>query len=370
VKSILFVDDEQNVLHGLRNALRNKRTKWDMVFACGGEAAVTLLGQRAFDVVISDMRMPRMDGTALLTKVKQMQPHAVRMILSGQTEAEAAMRSVFLAHRFLAKPCDPDLLERVIDRACALHDLLHDEGLRAAAGNVSMLPAAPKVFASLSTVLANPRTTLKDVAKVIESDTGLSAKILQLVNSAFFGLPRRVSRISEAVVCLGIATVKDVAVAIETYSRASAVSASEVAAVQGHSFLVADLARQICKQDRVRAEEAFVTGLLHDVGKLFPLQETNEDMTPLLGAYLLGLWGLPHPIIEAIAYHHQPERLPHDGIELVDVIYIADHLVNELTGRDQEPLDLAYLATRGVTDEQLVKWRDIAAGRVVVTEAA
>jgi HD-like signal output (HDOD) protein len=372
VKAILFVDDEPNVLNGLRNALRGRRHKWDMVFACGGEAAIAHLETRAFDVVVSDMRMPKMDGTMLLGRVKQMQPRAIRMILSGQTDPEAAMRSVFLAHRFLAKPCEPDMLEQVIDRACRLQEILQDESLRAAAGDVAMLPAAPRVFASLAGVLADPRTTLKDVTAVIEKDVGLSAKILQLVNSAFFGLPRRVSRISEAVVCLGITTVRDLALALETYAGKSTLPPERAAAVQQHSLQVAQLARQIFSQDKARAEEAFITGLLHDVGMLFPCSATapSRELHALLGAYLLGLWGLPYPVIEAIANHNEPWRIEHQGFELVDAIYVADHLIEKASGGSTQVLDLDYLARRGVGPVELDRWRALAGSVETMREAA
>ena len=193
VKRILFVDDDPNVLSGLRNVLRSKRHEWDMDFANGPEEALAKVAEKSFDVVVSDMRMPRMDGATLLAKVKQLQPRAVRMILSGQTELESVMKSVFVAHMFLSKPCDPLVLRSVVDRACQLNAILNSDELRGAAGKVEMLPAAPKTYMALNEALASPTCAVTDVVRIIERDVGLCAKLLQLSNSAFFGLSRKIA---------------------------------------------------------------------------------------------------------------------------------------------------------------------------------
>jgi HD-like signal output (HDOD) protein len=365
VKSILFVDDEPNVLFGLRNLLRAKRQQWDMVFACGGEEAIKQLGARPFDVVITDMRMPVIDGAAVLAEVKKRQPRAVRMILSGQTEMESAMKSVLLAHRFLAKPCDSQVLESVLERASRLNDLLEDPELRATAGKVGMLPPAPAVFVALSEVLARPTASAKDVARVVEQDPALCAKVLQLVNSAFFGLPRKISSISESVSYLGMMVIRNLVLAMGTF--AGSPDNHKRAALQHHSLLTGQVARLILRGQGAAAEDAFVAGILHDVGHLL----TDEGIAqppmpaarhPLLGAYLLGLWGLPHPIVEAVAFHERPQDLAHPGFELVDVVYLADRLAAELSDKaPAEPLDLTYLASRGVGADKIEGWRKEAA---------
>jgi putative nucleotidyltransferase with HDIG domain len=376
VKSILFVDDEPNVLAGLRNLLRTRRTKWEMVFACGGEEAIKQIEARPFDVVITDMRMPRIDGVGVLNQAKKRQPRAVRMILSGQTELEASMRSVFLAHRFLSKPCDPQLLESVLERAARVNDLLEDPELRAIAGEVTMLPAAPGVFLALSAALEKPDAAIKDVAGIVERDVALCAKILQLVNSAFFGLPRRVSSIAEAVTYLGITVIRNLALALEAFAGSD--SDEERASMQRHALLTGKIARALFRSNHARAEEAFVAGLLHDIGRLVPGRTTTSaDKHARLGAYLLGLWGLPHPIIEAVAFHDNPRGLGHAGFELVDAVHVADYLSAQLVGGgcEVEPPDLVYLAERGITEAQLERWRleaavTVDADRPGMTEAA
>jgi HD-like signal output (HDOD) protein len=368
-KRILFVDDEPNVLAGLRNAFRPQRHQWDMVFALGPEEALAKIAESSFDVVISDMRMPHMDGATLLREIKQRQPQAVRMILTGQTEQESVMKSVFIAHMFLSKPCEPDFLKRIVERACNLNALLNSEELRAAAGRVDLLPAAPRTYVELNEALTKPNCSVKDVATILESDVGLCAKILQLVNSAFFGLPRKIVSLHEAVTYLGTLTIKNLAMALQAFSSAKDkcdLSAAELTALQDHSLLTGQIAREVDTRDKGKAEEAFLAGLLHEVGWLVKVegnQIAGKDTVDrgLLGAYLLGLWGLPHAISEAVAYHRDPHLISHSTFEIVDAIYIAHHLAAEQMGAPRAKLDMDYLGRVGVTPSDIDRMRGIAA---------
>jgi len=367
----MFVDDDANVLTGLRNVLRTRRREWEMVFATGPEEALARLDEGSFDVVVSDMRMPRMDGAALLARVKQVQPSAVRIILSGQTELESVMKSVFIAHMFLSKPCDPALLQMVVDRACRLNAVLGSDELRATVGKVEMLPGAPKTYVALNEALMAPNCSVATVAQVIERDIGLCAKLLQLVNSAFFGLSRKISSMTDTVTYLGIVTIKNLALALETFSAAagsSGLSEAALLALQSHSLLTGQIARQIEGKDAKKAEEAFLAGVLHEVGWLVKVDDAPGQYAGppvdrgLLGAYLLGLWGLPHPIMEAVAYQREPRLLAHSAFELVDIIYIADHLATAVgvKGTAEEKLDLAYLAGIGIDEVKLSGMRALA----------
>ena len=380
VKRILFVDDDPNVLSGLRNVLRSKRHEWDMDFAIGPEEALAKVAEKPFDVVVSDMRMPRMDGATLLGKIKQLQPKAVRMILSGQTELESVMKSVFVAHMFLSKPCDPTVLRNVVDRACQLNAILNSEELRGAAGKVEMLPAAPKTYMALNEALSVPNCAIADVVRIIERDVGLCAKLLQLVNSAFFGLSRKIASLLEAVTYLGTVTIKNLAMALEAFAAASGacgLSQTELLALQDHSLLTGQIARQIQSADKKKAEEAFLAGVLHEVGWLVKVSDAFsadagiEIDRPLLGAYLLGLWGLPHTILEAVAYHQEPRLVTHSEFEIIDAVYLANHLASEIRGTPtaDRPLDLFYLTSLGVDEGRIAGMRAIAKKVAGVIEA-
>lgn len=338
-KRVLFVDDEEAILDGLRAVLRPQRHEWEMVFALGGPAGLAELEKSSFDVVVTDMRMPVIDGAQLLARVKQLQPRAVRLVLSGQTDAQTALKSVFTAHQFLAKPCDPDKLRSVVKRCCDLNELLTADELRSLAGDVSVLPAAPTTYLALSNALADPQCGIADVARIIEREPTLCAKVLQVANSAFFGLPRAVSNATQAATYLGTLTLRDLALAMESLASAQRLKTvlplSAHRAFQLNALSVALLARRWFASDARKADEAFVAGMLRDMGHLVlaagnrSTPRSGEDHAGL-SAYLLALWGLPHGVIEAVAFHEHPERIEHESVEVVDVVHVADRIMSEL----------------------------------------
>jgi len=208
MRRVLFVDDESRILEGLRRMLRPQRHVWDMAFASGGEAALAMLESSSFDVIVSDMRMPGMDGATLLCRVRERFPHVVRVVLSGHTELSAALQVVPVAHQFLAKPCDAEMLRVAIERACHLKALLGDESIRRTVAALGDLPLVPRIYEALLQAVADPEVSLLKVAHIIEQDVGVSAKVLQLANSAFFEIAHAMTNIQSAVSYLGINTLK------------------------------------------------------------------------------------------------------------------------------------------------------------------
>lgn len=370
---VLFVDDEAAILEGLRAVLRPQRREWDMVFALGGPAGKQEVETSKYDVVITDMRMPIIDGAALLARVKELQPQAVRLVLSGQTDPQTALKSVFTAHQFLAKPCDVEKLRGVVKRCCELNDLLTGEELKSLAGDVSLLPAAPNTYLSISRVAFDPASGIQDVARIIEREPTLCAKLLQVANSAFFGLPRAVSSISQAATYLGALALRDLALAMETMAaaqpRASAVSPASYRAFQLNALAVALLGRRWHSGDRRKADDAFVAGMLRDMGHLVlatraERREGDVAQHAALSAYLLGLWGIPHAVLEAVAYHEDPSQVEHDTLELMDVVHACDALVGEVCPSPFQPpprLDEVRLEALGVSSARLAELRAQAA---------
>jgi signal transduction histidine kinase len=122
-KRILFVDDEPSLLSGLQRSLRSMRSAWEMQFAEGAKKALELLAAEPCDIIVSDLRMPDMDGLELLAEVQNRYPAMVRMTLSG-SEQEILMSANGLAHQCLLKPCDGEMLKGVLAHGFAIHDLL------------------------------------------------------------------------------------------------------------------------------------------------------------------------------------------------------------------------------------------------------
>lgn len=385
MKRIVFVDDEQRVLDGLRDMLRKHRKKWDMQFALGGQEGIRMLDAGGVDVLVSDMRMPGIDGVNLLRHAHQHHPAVVRFILSGFAEEAACMRAVPVAHQFLSKPCDAAQLETAIDRALALRDVLDDAALRAYLGTVDKLPSQPKLYHELQKLIADPKAGTESVARLVERDMAMSAKLLQLVNSGFFGVARRVSSIDHAVSLLGIQTIQNLVLAAEVFGTST--TNAKMAELQAHALLTGRLATRIAPNKAV-GEEAFLAGLLHDVGFLVLSEAKTEQVERVLalsnqgrsltdaeaecgmishacvGGYLLGLWGLPYPISEAVALHHTPRAAPGArGFDLLATVHIADALAAETSGEGlhlEAPLDQTLIAELGL-EGQLAGWRQLAA---------
>lgn len=353
-KKILFVDDEPNVLNGLKRMLRSMRNEWDMTFASGGQEALDILVDTAMDVVVSDMRMPHIDGVRLLTEVKQRYPNTVRIILSGQAEEEAILRSIGPSHQFLSKPCDPTILKQTVSRACALRDLLENGHLRNAVSQLCSLPSMPSLYVNLLELLKEPDCTARHVSAIIEKDMGMLAKVLQLVNSAYFGPSRKVNSAKEAVTMLGMDVIKSLVFSVQVFSQfdQDKVSCLSIDELWQHSLGVGILARRIAQvecQDQRIINDAFIAGVMHDAGKLIlalnlpeqyskTIALTKEKTIPHwkaelevfgtshaeVGAYLLGLWGLPNSIVEAVAYHHTAQECPGDEFSPLTAVHVAD----------------------------------------------
>ncbi len=202
-KRALFVDDEPLVLSGLRRMLRSLRHDWDMSFANSGQEALALLEEENFAVIVSDMRMPEMDGATLLNEVAKRHPAVARLVLSGHAELDAILRAVRPAHQFLAKPCDPKLLERALQRILEVRSDDRQGDICTRLGAHRRLPSPSAVIETLRTSLRATPADLEAVGKIIGSDIAMSIQVLRLVNSAFFGAPARTLDPCRAVSILG-----------------------------------------------------------------------------------------------------------------------------------------------------------------------
>jgi putative nucleotidyltransferase with HDIG domain len=353
-KCILFVDDEASLLNGLRVRLHRLRDKWDMKFVESGALAIQALESSHCDVVVTDMRMPGMDGAELLSVVRDRWPDIVRIVLSGYAELQQVMRLVPYAHQYYSKPCEAGQLENLIDRCLGLHELLRLPALRAVVGRVCKLPAMPQIYARLQSMLCSDSTSVHDVAEVIASDAAIAAKVLQLVNSAFFRLARRITNIEQAVSHLGFGAIRNLVISAEVFSKwpgSKAGSLLNVDKLQSHVHLVAAAARSLAA-GTPRADDALLAGLLHDIGYWVLQNESPGELVdaaatavalkiPLyqaetrvigashaqIGAYLLGLWGLPYPVIEAVAQHHTPESIPQSELDPLGALAVAHALL-------------------------------------------
>ena len=174
MKRILFVDDEANLLDGLRRTLHTMRGEWEMCFVENGQAALQWLENKAFDVIVTDMRMPQMDGAELLSIVRARWPRVVRIILSGQSDRAMILRAVPSTHQFLAKPCEAETLKETIRRSCRLRELLVSNVPRELFDRLERLPSLPDIYEQLVEALADPDVSTERVGHIINQAAGLA----------------------------------------------------------------------------------------------------------------------------------------------------------------------------------------------------
>ena len=399
MKKILFVDDEPNVLEALERMLFPMRKEWHTAFANGGEKALELMGEDPFDILVTDLRMPGMDGVALLNKVAESYPETIRFVLSGQSDKETVFRSFGPAHQFMSKPCDAKVLRANVERAFALRGLLDNHRLKQIVSQAGDLPALPGTYAALMEELNSPDASLDTAGRIVESDVGMTAKILQLVNSAYFGLRSEVTGATQAVGLLGLDTVKALVLVIGVFSQANAEQLPRefsLDALLRHSMNVGSYAQAIAeceKAGKTLVNDAYTAGVIHDAGQLLLMTKFTEDYACILdhafvngvplaeselenlgcthaeaGAYLLGIWGLSDPLVEAAAFHHDPGQCPAYRFSPLTAVHAADVFEREAhgTGGDWPPpeLDMDYLDRLGL-GQRVGEWRTacISAGR-------
>jgi HD-like signal output (HDOD) protein len=349
---VLFVDDETRILEGMRRSMYCMRSEWEMRFADSGIHALESLEVEPADVVVSDMRMPDMDGVQLLAEVKRLYPQSTRLILSGEADQERIIRATGPAQQYLSKPCDASTLKSAIARTKKLKGMLTNERLAEIVGSVDTLPSPPKAYQELLANLRSDDASIDEIARIIRRDLAMTAKIVNIANSGFFGLRTQVQTVERALAFIGVDTITALVLGQELFATESPITfpGFDLERLAHHSFDTAACARAIARHERLPgklAEAAFLAGVLHDLGKLVlvtrrppaspSLREQWLADTRILidtqhaevGAYLLGLWSFPDAIVEAIAWHHDPAQCGEDSFGLCGVLHVADIMAHE-----------------------------------------
>lgn len=393
-KRILFVDDDPQLLKALKRMLWSAEARWDMVFVQTGAQAMETLDQAAFDVIVTDMRMPGIDGAQLLARVRRDFPWMMRLVLSGVSDKAMIMRSVPVAHQFLTKPVSSEQLMAVIDRGCALRDALLSEDLKRLIGQIDSLPALPAIYGRLLAELESETSTVESLAAIIAKDMALTADVLKLVNSSFFAPRVRVRTLEQAVNLLGTETIKGLVLGVKMLAAFDVRKCPELSILKlwDHSLHTARLARSIAQLENLPDEtqdDCFIAGMLHDLGKFvladklpahyhvalhrsrlenMTIWEAENQMLGVshaeTGAYLLGLWGLADPVLEAVAFHHAPGALGLSAMSAVTAVHAANVLEHETVvinaSYAQHVMDLGHLEAVGMA-HRLPVWREACA---------
>ncbi len=387
---VLFVDDEPLVLRGLQRGLHHLTSAWDMAFVSTGDEAIYALESGRVDVIVCDQRMPGTSGIDVLRHTRQHHPHVLRLALSGQTDDNGALVAIHDAHCYLRKPATPAALEAAIRQTSRIHALLRNEPVRELVLGLSVLPTLPRIIQLLLDELRQANASVAKVGELVSQDPGLTAQLLRIVNSPYFGVLEPIADPSVAAVMLGIETVAAVLVQHNLFALADERLLRRVGleGLFAHSTRTGRRAARLGQELGRSAQEAGAAraaGVLHDVGKIvlainFPdryrdatARARSGDMplrvaeTLLVGAphdwvggHLLALWGLPASTVEAVAFHHDPR---HDGYAAggpLALVHLANALEHARDPRVPRELDTDYLRAVGYEIDDST-WRHLMA---------
>ncbi|HXC99632.1 MAG TPA: HDOD domain-containing protein [Verrucomicrobiae bacterium] len=389
-KRILFADADVEELYEFR---RQFGPTWEVLAVGTGPAALEEIRKNPCDVLIADMNLPEMSGAELLNHVRGEFPKTVCFILAPDADRERVMQTVLCAHQFLAKPCEPAALKAHVDRAMALDTWIASNSMRELVARVRTFPTVPSLYIEIISALKSPDATTEQIGKIIAKDMAMMTKLLQVINSACFGLPRKISDPVEAVGLMGFEAVKSMVMTIKLLSQYDKIKPVyfSIDRLWRHSTDVARTAKQLTllhTENAQLAETAFTAGLMHDIGKVvlaanfdeqyrgaqslakrqkLPAWEVEHEIFGAshgeIGAYLLGLWGMPLDLLEVAAMHHQPSRSINKEFTTLTAVHIANVLEHELTPDPDEPeltakFDDAYLEKVGLLDV-IPQWREM-----------
>ncbi|MGE0802261.1 MAG: HDOD domain-containing protein [Lautropia sp.] len=374
MNQILFVDSDPAALDALKSALDSQSSDWNATYVASSQAALNLLANRWFDVIFTGLDLPGQDGIELLEQVRLHHPSIIRVLLAEPLDDARIDRALTVAQRFVAKPWDMPTLVANIESVLGAWPRTDNPLVRAVVGRLASLPSTNTTYPRLTAVMARQDSTIDEISAVVSTDPGLSAKLLQVVNSAFFGLPFKVASVPQAVSYLGLTSLRALVLLTTVFAAAEecpTVKGFSAPRLQRHSLLCARLARALVA-DRSQRDDAFTGGLLHDIGMLalavgmnkryaLALRHAERSGRPLaevevsflgtshvaVGAYLADVWGLPGNVVDAIERHHEGEAGGHARPDLIAAVQLA-----QLAAECIEKGDPGFEGV-GLTEEQI-----------------
>jgi putative nucleotidyltransferase with HDIG domain len=382
-ESILFVDDEKQILDALKRTFFNSR--YNLFFAESGVEALNILEKEKIDLLISDAKMPGMDGYQLLVKVKEKYPSTIRMVLSGYADEKliVEIQGKGLAKRFLYKPWKNEELIRMVGQLFKVEKLLKDRNLLELINKIEFLPSPGNIYQRFNMIIEQD-ADIDKIAKIVESDQAIAAKILQVANSAIYGV--NTGSVKKAIAVLEPINVKYIILCAITEKNKNSLVGSrinrEINILWKHTISTNQILTHLYSRiiGKKIPEIYSMVGLLHDIGKIvlmnyFPdrylkaaaairnkkdwfyfyeKMEFTDTTHGELGAYLLNWWELPQPIVEAVLYHHNPLDENVIDRELLSLLYVSGiYSWNYLCEGDYWDTDPEVLELLNISKEEL-----------------
>ena len=396
-KRILIIEDDAGILEDIKENIFSLKDRFDFAFSTNAEDALARIETDRFEIVVCDRVMPDVDGITVLSQIRDSYPDTIRILMAEHLTKFDLLKSSGPVHQYLAKPFRYQEFERTLNRVVTLRELIVDQSLQDVIGKMESLPSIPGLYFQVEEEMNAPDPDLKKISEIISLDVGMSAKVLQLVNSAFFGLPRKVDNISLAASLLGLDILSDLILMMSVFTQFDDLDHEDFSFdfLTEHSVNTAKAARAISQTEKLSATEqkiAYTAGLMHDIGKLVflvnmpekftrALQLSHDENIPLyqaemdifqashqsVGAYLLDLWGFPDCIVEAVAFHHDPEKLADDRLNPTIAVHVSnyfEHMLNpnrkELKANESESdlLNIEYLKSAGL-GKKVRRWMEI-----------
>lgn len=383
--SIIFVDDQSNILQSFRRALHSMENIWDVHYASGGTEALRTIGNVHVDVIVSDTNMPGMRGTELLKEVQAQYPEIIRLVLSGGCRNDDVSLLLRTSHQFFTKPFSLEVLKSTIDRLLLLRNDVNNEKIKKLVAGLSKLPCAPTVYKKFEDELSNSTPDIDKMGACIAEDPGLAAKLMQALNSTFFGISKANMHPYKAAQMMGPGTISYLFVEGIHFQPVAKTHPAYafLESTYKRSLYCAHLVEEIATAENVpNLEAAYTTGLLCEIGSIILAHEMPEDYAKLIplfkgnsqhqvekkslgtnhalvGAYFLGLWGFPPAIVDAIALAYTPEKSTANGLNLATIVHIAQAFSRADDPAGQAALiNMAHLESLGLSGS-LQKWQGL-----------
>ncbi len=360
---ILFVDDEKPILRAIERLFFD--SGYEVLTAESAEAGLALMAANPVDVVVSDVRMPGMDGHEFLRKIKVQYPETTRLILSGYADESAILNSIMdgSSNLYLLKPWDGQDFKKKVAQIFAARDLFTNKALLNFANRLDNLSSIPGIYNEVVR-LTEQGADVARIAAVIETDPAVAAAVLRVVNNAFINV--KTGSLTKAITFLGLTVIKTLVLSCILFN---------FAVIRGPQFSVKKLVSKANLANRMLAmiyaellkkqlpDTQQTAALFNDIGLLMGMHYCPDQYASMLveftpggeadfmqrerdalgmthqefGAYLLNLWGLPYPIVETALFHHQPLEDAVMNKELVAAAHIATHYAWQTISPDMAP---------------------------------
>ena len=356
--NILLIDDNENISSQIKQLLITIKIEGEFFYCKNGNDALSIMEQHYVNIVISDIQSQQIDGEELLDIIKNKYPSTIRIALYEEdNEMDLLLKTIVSAHKYISKPIKPEKFRTLILDAKQLYDILENENLRSIINKIDKFPLLPQTYLDIEEEIKKDDFSLQRISKIVQSDIIITTRILQVINSPFFGLPQDVTDIGQAVNLLGITMIKSLILYVQIFSSYEGNMRVEKLhrEIWDHSLKVASNAKLIVSNLGVKTETetAYVTGLLHDIGKIIVINnedyiyeilelmklkniEYNDAEKEVLGtthaeigAYLLSLWGLPKIIIDSVLNHHNVSKYNTDKIDIQASVYLGNICANK-----------------------------------------